>query len=246
MIRNFGLMLILSLLFSLTPISSEAGQWVQYPYEETNMPESTWRYINDDGTCPKSMWLWIDGDRNGWAECYYFSSSSHNQTGGYMLANTVTPDGYDVNSDGAWVIDGNVQRISVPIVEAGATPCVRNDSEITLIGQSFDYVNEIYGSANISKLTETGNSIRYAIKNENIVIYSANNIITAVEVPWINIIDNLPITCSYHELDDILSTLGFQYQSGEYGLRYYNYKNFRFLREANMQYNIGEIVSISR
>ena len=37
------------------------------------------------------------------AECYYFDQT------GYMLSNAKTPDGYQVNADGAWVINGAVQ-----------------------------------------------------------------------------------------------------------------------------------------
>ncbi len=65
-----------------------------------------WRYMNDDsGTSWLSGgWYWLDGDNNGVSECYYFN------TDGYMLANTVTPDNYRVNADGAWIDDaGNVQ-----------------------------------------------------------------------------------------------------------------------------------------
>ncbi len=52
----------------------------------------------DDG------WEWIDGDNDGIAERYYFGED------GYLLTDTVTPDGYTVNEDGAWVKDGEVQK----------------------------------------------------------------------------------------------------------------------------------------
>ena len=39
----------------------------------------------------------------GPAECYYFDWN------GYCLLNTVTPDGYRVNENGAWIVDGVVQ-----------------------------------------------------------------------------------------------------------------------------------------
>ena len=66
----------------------------------------SWRYANDDngGSWLSSGWYWLDGDNDGVAECYYFNAD------GYMLANTVTPDNYRVNADGAWIDDaGNVQ-----------------------------------------------------------------------------------------------------------------------------------------
>ncbi len=67
--------------------SDEIGQW----------------YQNDDGSYPVNTWQWIDGNRDGVSESYYFNEN------GYMLANTVTPDNYTVNADGAWTVNGVVQ-----------------------------------------------------------------------------------------------------------------------------------------
>ncbi len=60
-----------------------------------------WR--NGDGTYPVNTWMWLDGNKDGIYENYYFDSD------GYCLLNTVTPDGYTVNENGAWVVDGVVQ-----------------------------------------------------------------------------------------------------------------------------------------
>lgn len=62
-----------------------------------------WWYNNGDGTWPVNTWQWIDGNGDGVAECYYFDPS------GYCLTNTRTPDGYTVNADGAWTVNGSVQ-----------------------------------------------------------------------------------------------------------------------------------------
>ena len=62
-----------------------------------------WWYQNDDGTYPKKEWKWLDGNGDGIAECYYFNPS------GYCVMNAMTPDGYMVNADGAWVVNGVVQ-----------------------------------------------------------------------------------------------------------------------------------------
>lgn len=48
-------------------------------------------------------WQWIDGNGDGIAESYYFDQN------GYIAVNTTTPDGYTVNADGAWVVNGVVQ-----------------------------------------------------------------------------------------------------------------------------------------
>lgn len=72
-----------------------AGQWQQ--------EGAAWKYQNDDGTCTTGTWQWIDGNNDGTAECYYFDAN------GYMLANTTTPDGYQVDGNGAWIVNGVVQ-----------------------------------------------------------------------------------------------------------------------------------------
>ena len=77
---------LLSMLASSTVF---AGQWKQ--------EGSTWKYQNDDGSYITNNWQWIDG------KSYCFDSN------GNMYANTTTPDGYTVNGDGQWVVDGVVQ-----------------------------------------------------------------------------------------------------------------------------------------
>lgn len=61
-----------------------------------------WWYMNDDGTYAKSEWKWIDGNKDGIAECYCFDKK------GYLYTDTIV-DNAAVNSDGAWVQDGIVQ-----------------------------------------------------------------------------------------------------------------------------------------
>ena len=67
-----------------------------------------WYATNESGTeWYADGWQWIDGNQDGTAECYYFDEN------GYILANTVTPDGYYVNADGAWIVDGQVQTAQI-------------------------------------------------------------------------------------------------------------------------------------
>ena len=54
-----------------------------------------WWYLEDDGSFARGGWKEIDGKQ------YYFDSQGH------MLQDTITPDGYRVGSDGAWINDGN-------------------------------------------------------------------------------------------------------------------------------------------
>lgn len=58
---------------------------------------NTWKYQNSDGKYATSTWQWING------KSYCFDSN------GNMYANTTTPDGYTVNTDGAWTVNGVVQ-----------------------------------------------------------------------------------------------------------------------------------------
>ena len=60
-------------------------------------------YENSDGSYPRNQWQWIDNDGDGISECYYFDEN------GYVLENTTTPDGCEVNGIGAWVKNGEIQ-----------------------------------------------------------------------------------------------------------------------------------------
>lgn len=82
------------------------GSWIQYWYILDDGSRSViqtktitgwqqdrtgWWYQNADGSYPKSTWQLING------KYYYFNER------GYMLSNTTTPDGYKVDSSGAWI-----------------------------------------------------------------------------------------------------------------------------------------------
>lgn len=55
------------------------------------------------GTTTMPYWVWIDGNKDGVAECYAFDAQ------GWMYQNTTTPDNYTVNVNGAWTVNGYVQ-----------------------------------------------------------------------------------------------------------------------------------------
>ena len=64
----------------------------------------TWYFLNTvhDGFYGRALtdqWAWVDG------YCYLFDSD------GKMYANCTTPDGYEVNADGRWTVDGVVQFV---------------------------------------------------------------------------------------------------------------------------------------
>lgn len=58
--------------------------------------ENGWTYQNDDGSYATG-WNWIEG------KSYYFDAD------GNLLTDSVTPDGFEVNENGEWVVGGAVQ-----------------------------------------------------------------------------------------------------------------------------------------
>jgi len=81
-------MVMTSIAFGADSFTTYAGQWQQ----EGN----TWWYQNDDNSYPVNGWEQIDGN---W---YCFGGD------GYLLTNTTTPDGYQVDSNGAWINNGQI------------------------------------------------------------------------------------------------------------------------------------------
>ena len=85
------------------PNASLSSTWVQ--------DDAGWWYRNPDQSYPASCWQQIDG------KWYYFNEYGYMVTGwvlwndiwyycgadGAMLTDTVTPDGYTVGGDGAWI-----------------------------------------------------------------------------------------------------------------------------------------------
>ena len=83
---------VLSLSMSMISL---AGSWQQN--------ETGYWWQNDDGSFPANTWQWLDGNNDGIAESYYFNEN------GYCLMNTTIPDGYTVDANGAWIVNGVVQ-----------------------------------------------------------------------------------------------------------------------------------------
>ena len=107
-----------------------AGQWQQN--------STGWWYQNDDNSYPRNSWQWING------KSYYFDSN------GYMLANTTTPDGYNVDANGAWIVNGVVQTQSTGTqTYTGAASGYNKDGisniAIDLLHSSRDEANAKYG-----------------------------------------------------------------------------------------------------
>lgn len=116
MIKVLGLVALMTLGMS---IQAFAGEW-----KNDNIG---WWWQNDNGTYPVNKWEWLDGNKDGIAECYYFNES------GYCLMATTTPDNYTVNENGAWTVNGVVQTKSVSMnvesIKSGSSENVGNSKE---------------------------------------------------------------------------------------------------------------------
>ena len=113
-----------------------AGEW----HEDMN----GWWYENDDGSYCRNGWDWIDGDHDGWAQCYYFGNSGYLQmNAGYAQTNTSHADGYEIDKNGAWSVNGVTQVKAVPIAVA------ENDPEALKVYEEAQQLGESLPSANI-------------------------------------------------------------------------------------------------
>ncbi|RHR46054.1 hypothetical protein DWX10_27245 [Clostridium sp. AF18-27] len=117
---------ILTLVMALclmVPITSFAGEW-----KEDN--KGYW-YVNDDGSYIIGQWEWIDGNNDGLAECYYFNEN------GYLEVNTVI-DGYEVNNDGAWIVNSVIQRKDSNITQNNTSSTSNRNSNDKPIDSTYD------------------------------------------------------------------------------------------------------------
>lgn len=106
-----------------------AGEW----HQDMN----GWWYETDDGSYYRNGWEWIDGDQDGWAECYYFNNQ------GYVAMRTRQVDGWEINEDGAWTVDGEVQKKYVPV------PAMENDPAAEEVYRAAYAKNEALTSADV-------------------------------------------------------------------------------------------------
>lgn len=117
---------------------STDGRWTF----RTNAPfRSTWGYIRNiyapEGK--QDAWFFFDADGymlTGWQRIkdsdgmyrWYYLNPVSDGTLGACFLNTVTPDGYTVNENGAWTVDGKVQEEKAPEMNA-AVSSAGTDSE---------------------------------------------------------------------------------------------------------------------
>lgn len=115
-LATLGLAVMLTTSMSMT---SFAGQWKQ--------DTIGWWYEQDGGYA--IGWQWIDG------KCYYFDGN------GYMAKDTVI-DGYTLNADGQWIVDGIVQT------QAGKTETVSSYNADGISNIAIDLIHSTRAEAN--------------------------------------------------------------------------------------------------
>ena len=87
--------------------------------------KNAWWFDFGNGDYFKSSWQWIDGNQDGIAECYCFDEN------GWMYENTVTPDGYTVNENGAWTVSNIVQTKTSDLIPKNNTNNINNGNNNT-------------------------------------------------------------------------------------------------------------------
>ena len=100
--KKIAAFIVVATMIMGSSMTAIAAQWTQ--------EGTTWKYQQADGTYCNNGWQWIDG------KCYYFDGN------GYMLSNTTTPDGYQVDASGAWVVNGVVQTQGTSATTNSAYP----------------------------------------------------------------------------------------------------------------------------
>ena len=107
--RSFAAVLAASMAipsFAGTRIDGVQGQWKN--------DGTGWWWQNADASYPTNQWVWLDGNDDTIAECYYFDEK------GYMVVNSEV-EGYKINANGQWVdASGNIQTKAVNAVSNAA------------------------------------------------------------------------------------------------------------------------------
>ncbi len=109
---------------------------------------NAWWYDLGNGNFLKSTWQWLDGNNDGISECYRFDYL------GWMAENTITPDGYSVNQNGAWTVNNVVQtRLNSKKTNAYQEKYLRNKDAYKK--ELLARINEYRTSASLGTLKES-------------------------------------------------------------------------------------------
>ena len=96
-------LLAASAISAAAAFTSFAGSW----QVGSDANAGRWWYDNGNGTYASNGWFWIDGNNDGISECYYFDAE------GWLYVSSTTPDGYTVDPNGAWTVNGVIQKAAI-------------------------------------------------------------------------------------------------------------------------------------
>lgn len=171
--RKRHLVTAFALLLSLTCNINAFAGW--------NEDETGWWYSvgasdgKENDTYFTNEWKWIDGNADGIYECYYFGND------GYLLTSTETPDGYDVNSNGAWTEDGIVQTRTSNTLELGVYldpefKCVSVtmvDNHLYLDNRQYDKISDgVYGDAESTLYVISNNEFKVEYRDHSVELFT--------------------------------------------------------------------------
>ena len=88
---------------------SYVSQWalVANPYAQAGQPAASWFYFDAQGNM-LTGWQWIKGS-DGITRCYYLNPLQDGTLGACFMGPGITPDGFMVDANGAWMVNGVVQ-----------------------------------------------------------------------------------------------------------------------------------------
>ena len=112
--KGFASLVLAGVMAAGLSISAFAAGWTE--------DAQGWRWLNDDGSYIANTWYWLDGNGDGISECYYFNPA------GYLMTNSYI-DGYQVNGDGCWIVDGVVQTKGAEAASGSQTETAGDVSE---------------------------------------------------------------------------------------------------------------------
>ena len=109
-----------------------------WTYASTKPFKNTWGYVANPWNDNKPAWFYFDESGTmltGWNLIYwndaykwfYFTEVSNGHRG-ELYVNTTTPDGYRVNEDGVYTVNGSVQRYTVQRVSSADTSADSNQA----------------------------------------------------------------------------------------------------------------------
>ena len=208
---SFLLAVILAVVMCAGPVYAEEqvhtnGTWNYdvssdtWTYTDKQQLKNTWGYIVNPWNDNKPAWFMFDGNgkmltgwqliyRGGSAKYYYFHEADDGHRGECQLGG-ITPDGYTVNEDGAWTVDGAVQEFFPPRTESsGSSGSSRTVSD----GGNLGRINDPLSLGNTSReeylndtATDKDSGYKIIPGVENVTSEGINGAASDATVIWTN------------------------------------------------------------